>query len=65
MGQAKEEALELIRRMPDTVTTADILEALYFKEQVERGLDGVADGRTITHQELRERLAQWRKSAGR
>ena len=65
MSQAKEEALELIRRMPDTATTADILEELYFKEQVERGLRDVVEGRTISHQELKERLAQWRKSAGR
>ena len=65
MSQAKEEALELIRRMPDTATTADILDELYFKEQVERGLQDVLEGRTISHQELKERLAQWRKSAGR
>jgi predicted transcriptional regulator len=65
MSQAKEEALELIWRLPDTATTADILDELYFKEQVDRGLRDVVDGRTISHQELKERLAQWRKSAGR
>jgi predicted transcriptional regulator len=65
MSQAKEEALDLIRRMPDTATTADILDELYFKEQVERGLRDVAEGRTISHSELKERVAQWRKSAGR
>jgi predicted transcriptional regulator len=64
MSQAKEEALELIRKMPDTVTTGEILEELYFKEQVERGLRDVAEGRTINHQGLKERLSQWRKSAG-
>jgi predicted transcriptional regulator len=65
MSQAKEEALELIRRMPDTATTADILDELYFKEQVDRGLQDVAEGRTISHQELKERLVRWRRSAGR
>ena len=65
MSQAKEEALELIHRLPDTVTTADILEELYFKEQVDRGLRDVVEGRIISHQELKERLAQWRRSAGR
>lgn len=65
MSQAKEEALELIRKMPDTVSTADILDELYFKEQVDRGLRDVAEGRTISHQELKERLLQWRRSAGR
>lgn len=65
MSEAKAEALELIRRMPDTATTADILDELYFKEQVDRGLRDVTEGRTISHQELKERLARWRRSAGR
>lgn len=65
MRQAKEEALELIRKLPDTVTTADILSELYFKDQVDRGLQDVAEGRVISHQELKERLVQWRRSAGR
>lgn len=63
MGAAKEEAVELIRKMPDTVTTSVILEKPYFKEQVERGLRDVEEGRTLSHQEMKERLAQWRKSA--
>ena len=65
MGQAKEEALNLIQNMPDTATTADILEKLHFKEQVERGIRDVEAGRTLSHQELKERKAQWRNSAGR
>jgi predicted transcriptional regulator len=65
MGIAKEEALELIRTLPDDVSTGQILDELYFKEQVERGLKDVAEGRTISHNELKERIAQWRKSAGR
>jgi hypothetical protein len=65
MGQAKEQALELIQRLPDTVTTGDILKELYFKEQIERGLEDVEQNRTISHNELKDRLAQWRKSAGR
>lgn len=63
MSQAKSEALELIQNMPDTVTTADILEELYFKEQVDRGLADVREGRTLSHEEVKEHLAQWRKSA--
>ena len=65
MGQAKQEAIELIERMPDVVTTSDILDELYFKEQVEKGLKDVLEGRIISHDELKERHAKWRKSAGR
>ena len=65
MGQAKQEAIDLIQRMPEEATTSDIMDELYFKEQVERGLRDVEVGRVISHQEIKERLNQWRKSAGR
>jgi predicted transcriptional regulator len=54
--------MDLIRRMPDDVTTADIMDELYFKQQVDHGLRDLAEGRVLTHQEMRERLAKWRKS---
>ena len=65
MGQQKTEALKLIRKLPDNVTTDAIMEELYFKQQVDKGLQDVAEGRVLTHQELKERLARWRMSAGR
>lgn len=65
MSQEKHEVLELIRRLPDDVTTADIMEELYFKQQVDKGLQDVAEGRVLSHEELKQRVARWRKSAGR
>lgn len=64
MGKEKAEALELIRRLPEEVTTEAIMEELYFKQQVDKGLQDVAEGRVLTHQELKERITRWRKSAG-
>ena len=65
MKQEKKAALELIRRLPEDVTTADIMEELYFKAQVDKGLRDVAEGRVLTHEELKKRMAKWRKSVGR
>ncbi len=65
MGKEKKEALDLIQKLPDEVSTDTIMEQLYFKQQVDKGLRDVAEGRVLTHQELKERLARWRKSAGR
>jgi predicted transcriptional regulator len=65
MAKAKAEALELIKQLPDDVTTGGIMEELFFKQQVEKGLEDVAEGRVLAHQELKERIARWRKSAGR
>ncbi|MCX5724777.1 MAG: hypothetical protein NTX84_09770 [Nitrospirae bacterium] len=65
MAKAKAEALAMIQQLPDNVTTGAIMEALLFKQQVEKGLQDVAEGRVLTQEELKERIAQWRKSAGR
>ena len=65
MGKEKTEALELIRKLPDEVSTSAIMEELYFKQQIDKGLEDIAEGRVLTHKELKERIARWRKSAGR
>lgn len=65
METDKKEAIDLISRLPDEVTTIDIIEELYFKEQVDTGLRDVAEGHTLSHAELKERIVKWRKSAGR
>ncbi len=65
MSQEKNEVLELIRKLPEDVTTTDIMEELYFKQQVDKGLRDVAEGRVLSHEERKERVARWRKSAGR
>lgn len=65
MAKAKAEALEMIKKLPEDVTTGAIMEELFFKQQVEKGLQDVAEGRIFTQEELKERIARWRKSAGR
>lgn len=62
---AKAEAKSLIDQLPEESTTEDILAELYFKKQVDLGLKDVAEGRTVTHDELKRRIVQWRNSAGR
>ena len=65
MNHEKQAAIDLIQRLPDDATTADIIDELYFKQQVDRGLRDVVEGRLISHMELKERIAKWRKSTGR
>jgi hypothetical protein len=61
---ANRDAFALIQNMPEAASTPDILDDLYLIEQVERGLRDVVADRVISHEELKERLAQWRISAG-
>ena len=61
----KQEALKIIEGLPDDCSTDDILAELYFKKQVDAGLKDIAEGRTVTHDELKTRIAKWRNSVGR
>jgi predicted transcriptional regulator len=62
---AKEEALRMIGALPDDCSTDDILAELFFKKQVDQGLLDVAEGRVLSHDELKARIAQWHSSVGR
>lgn len=62
---AKEDALKIIRGLPDDCSTDDIVAELFFKKQVDAGLVDVAEGRVVTHEEVKARIAKWRSSAGR
>ena len=61
----KQEALKIIQGLPYDCSTDDILAELFFKRQVDVGLQDIAEGRIITHEELRARIAKWRSSIGR
>ena len=65
MAKAQAEALEMIKQLPDDVITAVIMEELFFKQEGENGLQDVGEGRVLTQHEMKERIARWRKSAGR
>ena len=53
MSKAIQVAVDLIERMPEGSTTADIMAELYFKEQVDGGLKDVRAGRVIRHELLK------------
>jgi predicted transcriptional regulator len=62
---SRDEIIKLIEKLPANATEADVMEELYFRLQVEKGQKDAAEGRVITHAELKNRIAEWRRSAGR
>jgi predicted transcriptional regulator len=54
--KAKETVRELLDRLPDDCSLDDILYHLYVVQAIEKGLADVEAGRTIPHEEVRERL---------
>ena len=55
----KEAIIEIIRRLPDDVTVDDILAELYARRKIEQGLRQLDEGQGISHETVKQRVAQW------
>jgi len=55
----KAEALRMIEALPDDVTLEDIQYHLYVIYQVRQGMRDLDEGRVISHEEVKQRLAKW------
>ncbi|MBS0558134.1 MAG: hypothetical protein JSR27_12035 [Proteobacteria bacterium] len=56
---AKHDVERLLEQLPDTSTLEDIQYHLYVLEKVQRGRADIADGRSLTAEQARARLARW------
>ncbi len=54
MGTAKDEAIKLIARLPEEVSWDDIMYRIYVKRKIEEGLKAAEEGRTVSHEEVKE-----------
>lgn len=55
----KEDVIELIRRLPENVTLPDIMEELYVRQKIDRGLSQLDNGQGLTTDEAKQRLRRW------
>ena len=51
----KQKVLELVEQLPSDASIDDVMERLYFLAKVERGLEQLAIGQTIPHDEVKRR----------
>ena len=58
MSTTKQEALRLISRLPEEVTWEDIMYRLYVKRKIEQGIKAADEGRTVSHDEVKELFAR-------
>lgn len=59
MEKIKQQVLQLIEALPEDVTVDDIIEELYFKLQVDLGLEELKDGKGLSQEEVEKRLSKW------
>ncbi|HET7369441.1 MAG TPA: hypothetical protein VFK45_01230 [Gammaproteobacteria bacterium] len=59
MSAVKEEVETVLKHLPEGGTLEDVQYGLYVLEKVKRGLADVEAGRTVTQEEVEQRLARW------
>ena len=64
MGTAKEEVRKLLDQLPEDSSYEDIQYHIYVREKIQRGLEDLEAGRTLTQEEVEQRMARWPCSAG-
>jgi len=64
MGNAmspKDEVRKILDQMPDDATFEDIQYHVYVCQKVQRGLKDLDEGRTLTQDEMEQRMSKWLK----
>jgi hypothetical protein len=59
MESLKQEALNVISKMPDTADIDDIMYRLYVIDKVRKGKEAVQRGETVSIEELKKEMASW------
>uniref|UniRef100_A0A831TZF1 Uncharacterized protein n=1 Tax=Geobacter metallireducens TaxID=28232 RepID=A0A831TZF1_GEOME len=59
MIPAKEEVRRILEQLPDDTTLDDIQYHIYIRQKIDRALDDVIAGRTISEDEFDKRMAKW------
>lgn len=57
----KERIMQAVEELPANATIEDAMERLLFLAKIERGLKQADAGETISHVEVKERMAEWLK----
>jgi hypothetical protein len=56
---AKVSAMALLKRLDDNVSYEDIMYEFYVLEKIQKGLNDLEAGRTVSHSAAKKRLAKW------
>lgn len=60
-SKPKETAIKAIEHLKDSASYEDIMYELYVLQKIERGRTDFREGRTVTHEEAKQRLGKWLK----
>ena len=55
----RDKAIETIKELPNEFDLEELMEKLVFVEKVEKGLKQLDDGKTVTHETVKETVKKW------
>lgn len=55
----KQEALDVIQRLPETADMEEIMYHLYVVEKVRKSREAIERGETISHEDLKREIETW------
>lgn len=58
MKPAKEQVVDILNKLPDDCTMQEVIYHLYVRGRIERGMKALAEGQTLTHEEVEKRLQE-------
>ncbi len=60
MNPAKDEVRQILDQLPDDASLEDIQYHIYIRQKIDKGLQDIEDGRTISQEEFDQRMSKWR-----
>ena len=59
MATSKETVRAVLDQMPDDCSLEDVQYQLYLRQKLDRSRQAAAEGRLVSHAEVKERLSKW------
>lgn len=59
MNAAKKEVLQILGGLPEDASLEDVQYHIYVRQKIDRGLEDIEAGRTLSEEELDRRMAKW------
>lgn len=55
----KEMVIEAVKDLPDNAVVEEAMERLLLLAKIERGIEQADAGKTVSHNEVKQRMAKW------
>jgi predicted transcriptional regulator len=57
----REKVIQIVQDLPEDASVEDAMEKLLLLAKIERGIEQADSGQTVSHAEVKERMAKWLK----